>query len=51
MYQHPAVMGKQVTLTDLLKTLENDYGIDFAELSVNVETEKEFITSAKKGVF
>ena len=50
-YQHPAVMGKQVTLTDLLKTLENDYGIDFAELSVNVETEKEFITSAKKGVF
>lgn len=51
MYQHPAVMGKQVTLADLLKTLENDYEINFAELSVNVETEKEFITSAKKGVF
>lgn len=51
MYQYPAVMGKQVTLTDLLKTLEKDYGINFAELTVNVETEKEFITSAKKGIF
>lgn len=50
-YQFPAVMGKQVTLTDLLKTLEKDYGINFAELTVNVETEKEFITSAKKGIF
>lgn len=51
MYRFPAVFGKKLTLTDLMKTLEKEYDIDFEEVFVNVETEKEFITSAKKGVF
>lgn len=51
MYKFPAVFGKKLTLTDLMKILEKEYEIDFREVSVNLETEKEFITSAKKGVF
>lgn len=49
MYQFPAVKGKAVTLPDIIKMLEKEYGIDFSKISVNIETENEFITSAKKG--
>lgn len=51
MYKFPAVFGKKMTLNDLMKILEKEYEIDFREISVSVETEKEFITSAKKGIF
>lgn len=51
MYHFPAAFGKKLTLNDLMKILEKEYEIDFREISVSVETEKEFITSAKKGVF
>ena len=51
MYQFPAVKGKSLTLPDLIKSLEKEYGIDFSKIEVNVETEREFITSAKKGIF
>lgn len=51
MYQFPAVFGKKLTLNDLIKILEKEYGLDFRKIEVNVETEREFITSAKKGIF
>lgn len=50
MYQFPKVAGKSLTLTNLIQTLEEECGINFDEIKVNIETEKEFITSAKKGV-
>lgn len=49
MYQYPKVMGKSLTLPDVVRMLEKEYGIDFSKISVNIETENEFITSAKKG--
>lgn len=51
MYSFPAAFGKKLTLNDLIEILEKEYDINFGEVSVNLETEKEFITSAKKGVF
>jgi hypothetical protein len=51
LYQFPAVKGKSLTLPDLIKSLEKEYGIDFNDIKINVETEREFITSAKKGIF
>jgi hypothetical protein len=35
--------GKQITLTDIMKDLESDYGIDFKRINVHLESEKEFI--------
>ena len=35
--------GKQITLTDIMKDLESDYGIDFKRINVHIESEKEFI--------
>ena len=35
--------GKQITLTEIMKDLENDYGIDFKRINVHLENEKEFI--------
>ena len=35
--------GKQITLTDIMKDLESDYGINFKRINVHLESEKEFI--------
>ena len=44
LYGTATVLGKPLVLTDVIKQLEQDYGIDFSRLHVNFdETEKEFI--------
>lgn len=48
MYDYPKVMGKGLDLNGLIKTLETEYGINFDEIKLNLETESQFITSAKK---
>lgn len=39
--------GKQITLTDIMKDLESDYGIDFMRINVHLESEKEFIKGVR----
>lgn len=50
-YDFPEVFGKKLQLSDMMKTLEEECGIDFSKIVVHLETEEEFIKSAKKGVF
>lgn len=35
--------GKPITMSDLMKTLEQDYDIDFKRIQPNLESEKDFI--------
>lgn len=47
-YGTAEVLGKPLILTDVIKQLEQDYGVDFSRLHVNFnETQKEFIKGAK----
>lgn len=47
-FDTPTCFGKQITMTDVMSRLEKDYGIDWSQLKLHTETEKEFITSARK---
>jgi len=40
--------GKQITLTDIMKDLEDIYGIDFKRIKVHLESEKEFVKGVKE---
>ena len=44
-YDTPELFGKPIVLSDLRKTFEKDYGIDFNRINVNIEDEKSFIKS------
>ena len=43
----PEVMGKEVRMSEIMKMLETEYGIDWSKISVNCETEREFISTTK----
>lgn len=36
-------------MTQIMEQLTEEYGIDFDKLTVNLETEREFIRGAKEG--
>ena len=42
--------GKQITMTDVMKHLEDEYDIDFNRVELNLESEKEFIYDVKKQI-
>lgn len=42
-FSMPAIFGKEVRMTDVMKQLEADYGIDFKKLELKLESESEFI--------
>ena len=44
------MFGKEITMTDIMATLEKDYGIDWDKLEVHIEDEKHWVTGARKGV-
>lgn len=44
-YDTPEMFGKEITLTMLKTTLEQQYGIDFNRINVHIEDEKSFIKS------
>lgn len=46
-YDTPELFGKTISVTDLKKSLEKEYGIDFNRINVHIEDEKEFIKSMK----
>lgn len=48
-FSQPYIFGKEITMTQVMEQLTEEYGIDFDKLTVNLETEKEFIRSAKEG--
>lgn len=48
MYDYPKIMGKGLDLDGLINILETECGINFDEIKLNLETENQFITSAKK---
>lgn len=41
------LFGKEIRQEDIMKILTDEYGIDFDKLSVNLESEKHFITRYK----
>ena len=46
-YDTETCFGKQITLTDIMKDLEDIYGIDFKRIKVHLESEKEFIKGVR----
>lgn len=48
-FSMPNVFGKQFTMTDTMKRLEKDYGIEWQKLQLNIESEREFIHGVQKG--
>jgi hypothetical protein len=47
-FDTPAVMGKEISMHDCMKLLENEYGIDWDRINVSIESEKEFIRAVQK---
>lgn len=50
LFSTPEMFGKQITMTDIMHSLESDYGIDWDKLEVHIEDEKHWVTGARKGV-
>lgn len=48
-FGQPYIFGKEITMTQIMKQLSEEYDIDFDKITVNLETEREFIRSAKEG--
>ena len=44
------MFGKQITMTDIMHSLESDYGIDWGKLEVHIESEQHWVTGVRKGV-
>ena len=42
------LFGKPIQMTDLMKTLETEYEIDFHRINPHLESEKDFIKGVKK---
>ena len=47
-YDTSTLFGKPIVLTDVMKELEREYGIDFSRIHINLESEQEFIKGVKK---
>lgn len=49
-YDYPVIRGKKpVTMLDLMKLFEKEYGLDFKRIKVHLESEKDFIRGVTKG--
>ena len=47
-YDTPQMFGKDINLTDVMKRLEKEYGIDYKRIHVSIETEKQYMKGAGK---
>lgn len=47
LFDTPQMFGKVITLTDIMKRLEREYGIDFKRIKVHIESEQEFVKGVK----
>lgn len=50
LFDTPEMFGKRITMTDIMHSLTDEYGIDWSKLQVNIESETEWIHSARKGL-
>ena len=48
-YDTPQLFGKDISVGDLKRSLEKEYGIDFNRINVHIEDEKAFIKSLNEG--
>ena len=48
-FDMPEHLGKGITMTEMMKFFETEYGIDFNKIKLHLQTEKEFITETRKG--
>lgn len=48
-FDMPQVLGKSITMTEMMRFFEKEYGIDFNRIKLHLQTEKEFITETRKG--
>ena len=48
-YDTPEMFGKEITMTDIMHRLTQEYDIDWNKLNVHIEKENEFIHDARKG--
>lgn len=46
-YDYPEVFGKQLRMTEMMHTFQQEYDIDFSRIVVHIEDEKDFIKSVK----
>jgi hypothetical protein len=42
-FDMPQVLGKSITMTEMMRFFEKEYGIDFNRIKLHLETEKEFL--------
>ena len=49
-FSTPEMFGKQISMTDIMHTLEKEYGIDWKKLEVHIESEKHYLTGVRKEV-
>lgn len=47
LFDTPQMFGKTITMTDIMKRLEREYGIDFKRINVHIENEKEFMKGVR----
>lgn len=45
--EYPEFYGKQITLTEVMKMLTEEYEIDFSRIKLSIETEQEFVQEMK----
>lgn len=48
-FDMPQMFGRDITMTQMMKMFEKDYGIDFDRIKLHLESEKEFIRGTQKG--
>jgi hypothetical protein len=49
-FSTPDYFGKQINMTDIMHTLESEYGIDWKKLEVHHESEQRYLTGVRKAV-
>ena len=49
-FSTPDYFGKQINMTDIMHTLESEYGIDWQKLEVHHESEQRYLTGVRKAV-
>ena len=48
LFATPEIFGKKVTMTDIMHSLEKNYGIDWSKLTLNLESKDEWMYHARK---
>lgn len=47
-FNTPEIFGKEITLPDVMKRMQEEYGIDWSKLNINIESESQYIREVKE---